>query len=227
MRLLAAICVTTIFLLVASFPRTTAAHQECSIDGGIRSCGEYPDTPSGGGGSSGGATGGMTPQQQIMMQGAATVGYAVGQELHKALFGDPAEEAAKQAAAAQAAELARQRQLAEEKRKEEAKKRLLGQGDGNGLHLMGLHNSPGLQIIPSGSSSSSLHIIKSGDSSAPSPDPCDWTDNVGQWSCSKGGQGGICTDKRSARQYCVFCREGTRASSLCPRVSCFKSPSCN
>lgn len=69
-------------------------------------------------------------QQQMLMNGAAMVGNAVGQELGKAIFGDPQAEAAAQAAQAQAAAQAKARAEAEAQRTDQVRDRLLGQMQG-------------------------------------------------------------------------------------------------
>ena len=99
-------------------------------------------------GSSGG--GGMTPLQLQQMELARQAGTLAGQILHDALFGNPQEEAARQAE--QAARAAEQRRRADEqaRRAEETKARLLGAQSGSdpsSLSLMGVDASPDLQLM--------------------------------------------------------------------------------
>lgn len=114
--------------------------------------------PSGGSSSSGGGSsrsampsgGGPTPQQQLIQQGVAIGAYALGQELHKAIFGDPEQAARRQAeAAARAAEQKRRDEEAA-RQAEETKQRLLGETrstDPNSLSLMGVEPAPDLQLM--------------------------------------------------------------------------------
>ncbi|MHB8847412.1 MAG: hypothetical protein ACYC43_03110 [Burkholderiales bacterium] len=81
--------------------------------------------------------GGGTMQQQLMMQGAGIAGQAIGNAVVRAILGNPQEDAARQAAAAQAAEqqrqaalkaAAQQKQAAQEEMRQQelAKQRILG-----------------------------------------------------------------------------------------------------
>ena len=94
------------------------------------------------GGSSGGG-GGYTTQEQLLLDGAGALGRAMGEELHKSLFGDPAADARKAQAAAQAAE--QQRQAAEQRRAEEQRQLELSRQRIFGL-LKGAESSTGLAL---------------------------------------------------------------------------------
>lgn len=116
---------------------TDAYNRYCGGSGGPR-------------GSAAPAPSGPNPQQQLIQQGVAIGAYAIGQELHKAMFGDPASDAARQAA--EAARVAEQKRRDEEaaRRAEEAKQRLLGESKGsdpNSLSLMGVEPAPDLQLM--------------------------------------------------------------------------------
>jgi len=94
----------------------------------------------------------MTPLQQQQMELAKQAGTLAGQILHDALFGNPQEDAARQAeqAARAAARAAEQQRQADEQARlaEETKDRLLGaRSDPSSLSLMGVDASPDLQLM--------------------------------------------------------------------------------
>ncbi len=100
---------------------------------------------------------GPTPQQQLIQQGVAIGAYAVGQELHKALFGSPEDDARRRAEAAVRAAEQKRREEEAARRAEETKQRLLGESkssDPNSLSLMGVEPSPDLQLMTGDESAS-------------------------------------------------------------------------
>ena len=139
-----------ILLIGIGLPKSALANCEgtgpCYCTPGTAVCTNTPPPNNSSGGSS--SSGGYTPQQQqILLQGAASLGNAIGQ----ALRGNPEEDARRQAEqAAQAAEAKRQAAI-QERQKEEARDRLLGKSQsGNassGLSLMGVEHSPDLQLM--------------------------------------------------------------------------------
>jgi len=141
-----------ILLIGIGLPKSALANCEgtgpCYCTPGTAVCTNTPPPNNSSGGSSSSGGGGFTPQQQqILLQGAASLGNAIGQ----ALRGNPEEDARRQAEqAAQAAEAKRQAAI-QERQKEEARDRLLGKSpggnDSSGLSLMGVEQSPGLELM--------------------------------------------------------------------------------
>ncbi|TSA40456.1 MAG: hypothetical protein D4R57_01720 [Verrucomicrobiales bacterium] len=125
---------------------------------------------------------GASPENQIILDAAGQVGTAIGDAIHKQLFGDPAEEA-RQRAAAQEQALAAQRAAAETERKKQADfARLRGElkldnfdGDsGGGLLLKGVDvESGGGLALKLGDDDlqpqTTRAFINSGDAGSPAP----------------------------------------------------------
>lgn len=125
-----------------------------------RGTAEYNKYCSSSGGSGGSATasgGGPTPQQQIIQQGVAISAYALGQELHKAIFGSPEQDARRRAEEAVRAAEQKRRDEETARQAEETKQRLLGESNGsdsNSLSLMGVEPAPDLQLMTGDESAS-------------------------------------------------------------------------
>ncbi|MBI3777668.1 MAG: hypothetical protein HY274_01940 [Gammaproteobacteria bacterium] len=113
---------------------------------------------SGGSGRSAAPSGaGPTPQQQLIQQGVAIGAYAIGQELHKAIFGSPEEDARRRAESAVRAAEQKRREEEAARRAEETKQRLLGESkssDPDSLSLMGVEPVSDLQLMTGDESAS-------------------------------------------------------------------------
>ncbi len=158
-KIVATLCISGIVLATSistGFTQPTPSSQSlCDMPSqrGTAAYNKYCGT----GGSSLGSPGGSgyTPQQQTILNGAQQMMPLLQQGVHDLLYGNPQEQAARDATAAQAAAQAAvgQRRIAEElaRRSEEIKNQLLGgagSSDSSGaLSLMGVENTGELKLM--------------------------------------------------------------------------------